>query len=1096
MPLLFAVTMFVSATLLFLVEPMVGKMILPLLGGTPAVWNTCMVFFQALLLAGYFYSHRLTSDKAPKSQITVHMGILGCAIAVLGIAALLAENHSPIPIVKSISPQGDQYPFFGVIVLLTVAIGLPFFVLCTSAPLLQKWFAETGHPSAKDPYFLYGASNFGSLLALIAYPSIVEPNLKLVHQAYLFAIGYGVLLVLIIYCANAVKNPIVHLKKGGNVAPSVMDPPPTISQKLRWLLLAAVPSSLMLGVTTYISTDMASIPLLWIVPLSLYLITFILVFSNWGRHLFKPFYPVVADVSTAFGGSMEKEKDDHIFYVLLAPVLILLVAFLLTSRVPAKFGWQLLLHFANFFVVTMLCHGELVRTRPSTRYLTSFYLIMSLGGMVGGMFNALAAPIIFDFISEYPITLVLACFLLPSMFPDAKKSTWAPWLDALVPLLVFTLCRILQSNEIDIRDFLFDHGREILTGTLLFILPAVAVVANAYRMAYNVSSADAHARKQLFYARIWLAAVLVIAGIGYMLMWFPERWLHLKWQGGPEGSVGEQTNSIQGPIFTPLDMIRFLPAILGLIAYWSYYRSRIGRLLMFQHLATVFGAIVVGLGAMILVGDKVMNNISPWGDSMSHRDTVMQIVIYGLPAMLCYLFVERPIRFGGAVAALWLATYLSEMKTGYNQGFLSFSGKSGLAVEMYRQCDAPPGSLDTFYTRTFFGRLKISRGDIYNQTVQLVHGTTVHGLQNRYGDAHSIKVFANALAPVNPMTSAINVAVISDLPEWQFPGREPLTYYHRIGPIGSMFEAFYDHLKKDPSANSAVACIGLGTGSLSSYGLNTQMMKRFGREGQKHRMTFFEIDATVRGLVEPPRFFTYVDKAKKQGVELDFEMGDARITMERVNRKFGMMLIDAFSSDAIPAHLLTKEAVELYFSKLEENGLLAIHISNRFMKLEPVVERIAKELQVEARVMHGSSDPWDEIYRVFNGQAGVSRTPNSWMVDFVDGTTKVPTAGAGRSASTWIALARKKEYLGPIEAATERWLKSIPQGKFVSEEGVTYTLNSKDPTRYISPKDGGSYSIRDHWMTLTGDPKVGLWTDDYYSIYSVLMGEWKFWAAD
>lgn len=137
MPLLFALTMFVSATLLFLVEPMVGKMILPLLGGTPAVWNTCMVFFQALLLFGYFYSHHLTASRPPRRQITVHMAILGCTIGILGIGALLADNHSPIPIVKSISPQGDEYPFFGVIVLLTVAIGLPFFVLCTSAAIAK-----------------------------------------------------------------------------------------------------------------------------------------------------------------------------------------------------------------------------------------------------------------------------------------------------------------------------------------------------------------------------------------------------------------------------------------------------------------------------------------------------------------------------------------------------------------------------------------------------------------------------------------------------------------------------------------------------------------------------------------------------------------------------------------------------------------------------------------------------------------------------------------------------------------------------------------------------------------------------------------------
>ena len=302
----------------------------------------------------------------------------------------------------------------------------------------------------------------------------------------------------------------------------------------------------------------------------------------------------------------------------------------------------------------------------------------------------------------------------------------------------------------------------------------------------------------------------------------------------------------------------------------------------------------------------------------------------------------------------WLPT-LTEMKAIYDQDFLRLSGRGGLVREMYNECDSPPGSLEFYYTRTFFGRMKIQPGDTYGQTVQLVHGTTVHGLQNRYGDAHSIKLMVNTLAPTSPLGCYAAVLGVSDQPEWQLPGREPLTYYHRTGPVGSMFESFYDRLKTDGSANSDVACIGLGTGSLSSYGLNTQMMKLFNREGQKHRLTFFEIDQTVRRLVEPPRFFTFVDKARQQGVNIDFEMGDARITMERVNRKFGMMLIDAFSSDAIPAHLLTKEAVQLYFDKLDEEGLLAIHISNRYMNLEPVVDRIAKELGVEARVMHGAA---------------------------------------------------------------------------------------------------------------------------------------------
>src|SRR5438105_80290 len=205
-PMLFGVTLFVSATLLFLVQPMVGKMILPLLGGTPAVWNTCMVFFQALLLAGYYYAHKSSSTLPTRRQVHVHAAVLVVTIGALGLGAALIENHSPVPIVKSLAPQGSDVPFFGVLVLLAAAIGLPFFTVSTTAPLLQKWFSETGHPSAKDPYFLYAASNFGSLLALVAYPFVVEPNLKLVAQAWVWAIGFLVMVGAILACGNAVRN--------------------------------------------------------------------------------------------------------------------------------------------------------------------------------------------------------------------------------------------------------------------------------------------------------------------------------------------------------------------------------------------------------------------------------------------------------------------------------------------------------------------------------------------------------------------------------------------------------------------------------------------------------------------------------------------------------------------------------------------------------------------------------------------------------------------------------------------------------------------------------------------------------------------------
>src|SRR5262249_34401315 len=333
-----------------------------------------------LLLLGYYYAHRTTTALPTRRQVAVHAALLLVAVGALTVAVAISAESSPVPIFKSLAPQGSDLPFFGVIVLLAVAIGLPFFTVSTTAPLLQKWFSETGHPSAKDPYFLYAASNFGSLLALVAYPFVVEPNLKLVNQAWLWSAGFLGLTVMILTCGRAVLNappprkPDPRTKK----APPVEPPPPHWSTKLRWLLLAAVPSSLMLSVTTSVTTDMLSMPLLWVIPLALYLLTFIIVFSK------------------------STPAWVHLASTLATPVLILLVVFMRGAEPIGSLsldnspqGVRLFvkaLPFLTSFFVALTCHGELARTRPSSKHLTEFYFLMSLGGVIGGLFNALFAP--------------------------------------------------------------------------------------------------------------------------------------------------------------------------------------------------------------------------------------------------------------------------------------------------------------------------------------------------------------------------------------------------------------------------------------------------------------------------------------------------------------------------------------------------------------------------------------------------------------------------------------------------------------------------------------------------------------------------------
>jgi spermidine synthase len=405
LPLLFATTLFVSATLLFLVQPMVAKMILPLLGGTPAVWNTCMVFFQAALLGGYAYAHATTARLGIRRQVILHAVLLVLAFVALPIST------------RNWLPPNESNPIPWLLTLLVVCVGLPFFVLSSTAPLLQKWFVYTGHARARDPYFLYAASNLGSMLALLSYPVLVEPYLPLkpdhwVSQSMLWTAGYGMLVLLLVLCASPVWRNATAIDKERAFEPSLaggderrLDPGPTGLTKLRWVALAFVPSSMMLGATTYITLDIAAFPLLWIIPLALYLLSFILVFAKWPDFL-------------------------HKAVVLAMPLLLLLVIFLhLADTLKGKIEFVILLHLLTLFVVALVCHGELARSRPSTRYLTEFYLLMSLGGVLGGMFNALLAPLIFSSAVEYYLAMVVACMLLPGTGLLANTSLLRSFLE-------------------------------------------------------------------------------------------------------------------------------------------------------------------------------------------------------------------------------------------------------------------------------------------------------------------------------------------------------------------------------------------------------------------------------------------------------------------------------------------------------------------------------------------------------------------------------------------------------------------------------------------------------------------------------------------
>jgi SAM-dependent methyltransferase len=390
---LYTFTLFLSSALLFLVQPMVGKMILPRFGGSPQVWNASLVFFQAALLLGYLYAHLATRVLGARRQAAVHLAVL--ALAVFALPVALREGA-----------WGGDSPF-GVLIALAAAIGVPFLVLSASAPLIQRWFAATDAKDAKDPYFLYSASNVGSMLALLAYPFVLEPLLPIQAQSVLWGGGYGVLGLLMVGCALLLWRSPPSAERDVEIREA---PPVAWRTRLLWLALAAVPSSLLLAVTTFLTSNISPVPLLWIVPLALYLLTFIIAFAQ----------------RRSFGAA----PLGRILPLLATPLALAIVLESSTPIVPLG-----LFHLAVFFIAALMCHVRLVEARPAAGRLTEFYLWMSLGGVLGGAFNALLAPALFRTLAEYPLALVLALLLRPPREADGRLG----WPDLAYPLGVAAL---------------------------------------------------------------------------------------------------------------------------------------------------------------------------------------------------------------------------------------------------------------------------------------------------------------------------------------------------------------------------------------------------------------------------------------------------------------------------------------------------------------------------------------------------------------------------------------------------------------------------------------------------------------------------------
>ncbi len=671
MKLLHAMAAGLSAGLMFAMQPMVARMGLPVLGGSPSVWNTTMVFFQAAVLGGYALAHGVTAWLGPRGRWLAWVGL-----------ALAAGASLPMRLTEGTAGPGEWRALWW-LGRLVMGAGLPALALAMSSPLVQQWFHRS---EGRDPYFLYAASNLGSLGALVAYPVWMERWWSLGEQEVAWRWGYWGWLALAAWVGWRGTARVAGVEEARPSREDAEGEPDSGGWRrvVAWMALGAIPASLLQGCTLFLTTDVASVPLLWVVPLGLYLLTFVLAF----------------DVRSRLPVTVARRA---------LPYLVVAVLFSWLVKATQPVGVLVGLHLGLLVAAGVVCHGRLHELRPGPTALTRFYLAMALGGVLGGSFNALAAPWLFAGVYEYPLAMALACGALHrgGDCPGERLG----WRDA---------------------------APGVLMGGVLLVLG-------------------------------WMA-----------------------------------TGAFEG------------------------------------------------------------------------REMQRDYALMGAAAVACWTQWQRPIRLAVAVLAVFAAGLGLQARWGGEQVAL----------------------------RNFFGITRVSR-DGAGRFHQLMHGNTVHGRQF-----------------LDPTRRG-----------------EPLTYYHRQGPLGQVFEALRARQRE---RGLRMGLIGLGVGSIAAYG----------RPGDS--LTFFEIDPAVIRVATDRRWFTYLSDGAA-GMPRIVE-GDARLRMAaEPDGAADVIVLDAFSSDAIPVHLLTREAFEMYRRKLKPGGWLVVHVSNRYLDLGPVLGALARDTGMVGRLLEDDS---------------------------------------------------------------------------------------------------------------------------------------------
>jgi hypothetical protein len=794
---------------------------------------------------------------------------------------------------------------------------------------------------------------------------------------------------------KGIKLPSKQLEKPvgrGQAAP--LPPRPDVMtpwRRLRWVLLAAAPSSLMLGAITYMSTDLSPIPLFWVLPLALYLLSFILVFAR---------YPVVWTPNSRTLGD-----SPHNIMLFIHPLLVVFLCFIFVGWIGISPLWRsTLLTLFAFFFTTMVCHGELARDRPSTKHLTEFYLWMSVGGMIGGVFNGLFAPLLFTGVVEYPLALVVACL----MRPEQKMAGWSDeWLAKTFTGLV---------------DWFRDMGKSLsqvpLLNFVLIVALGGAILAGAIFLLNDLLDASKVWSTVFF----WIGLIVVIMLVA--LRFRPEQGLTFFLDG-----------------FYPL-------LLFGLCAYLFFHAS--GSWGWLGSLDPKENSLAWLLSKLGMKPES--ENFSEWLQRFYY------IIVFGIPLIIGVFFASRPLRYGLAVAAVLLAHAVANPSDREEQAL--FKGRTYFGVlRVYQEY----GRINEFLTQDEIKQMNVTAAELKGlrqRTIEgqtyyyapyryLMHGTTHHGLnyQAPKGLRRLATTYYHAKGPTGLIMNYLNWFKDKEN-EYHSDARLPASVIG-LGGFGGPVTLPVDQLAALWS-EPPYATVGLGTGTMASYGRPYQ------------HVTFYEIDEVIRSFHVPPYaestvsppLFNYVGDAIARGVSLEIIMGDARQSM-KLNRQgtvyirgkgkepdrttmnpnrekyYRVIELDAFSSDAIPVHLITLEAVEKYFELLSEQGVLCVHTSNRHADLTVPARDIASKLGYAFRVGKDL------------GREGRDRKG------------RVGSRYRGHFGQEYVMIARKAEYLPP-------------DGDVESE------------------KTGKPYM---DWSSEMPEDRNEVWTDNYTNLVGILRSE-------